>query len=309
VKSNIRDPWNNRSNSGQNLNEKSALLVKNLVGVQVTNTFELRPVVTVADEGQQNQSYNNGSGSTVSMAGTTLPLTSPHWSPASSISSSTVGFSNSQPHASAGSPNSNNINRLGHPHPKEALRLPLFSSRSSTGSNNSCRSPSPVDEDDDDHGLPVPATSTPLNHKLTVTIFEEEAEQLRQAPWFQAGIPREIALEVLRNEPIGSFIVRESTTKSGCFALSMRVPREFQPMGITHYLILRTGRGYKIKGFTKEFQSLVSLITHHSVMPELLPCPLSLHRHHRSKYSRRRVNSSDFVEPEKLIPLRKLTDF
>lgn len=54
-------------------------------------------------------------------------------------------------------------------------------------------------------------------------------------------------MEVLKNEPIGSFIVRESTTKSGCFALSLRVPREFQPRGIAHYLILKTGRGYKIK--------------------------------------------------------------
>ena len=33
------------------------------------------------------------------------------------------------------------------------------------------------------------------------------------------------------------------------------------------------------QGFTKEFPSLTALITHHSVMPELLPCPLSLHRY------------------------------
>ncbi|CAH0393346.1 unnamed protein product [Bemisia tabaci] len=36
------------------------------------------------------------------------------------------------------------------------------------------------------------------------------------------------------------------------------------------------------KGFTKEFSSLTALITHHSVMPELLPCPLSLSRHNPS---------------------------
>ena len=33
-----------------------------------------------------------------------------------------------------------------------------------------------------------------------------------------------------------------------------------------------------LQGFTKEFPSLTSLIVHHSVMPELLPCPLLLHR-------------------------------
>ncbi|XP_063533470.1 SH2 domain-containing protein 5-like isoform X2 [Cydia strobilella] len=102
--------------------------------------------------------------------------------------------------------------------------------------------------------------------------------ELRHAPWFQAGIPREIALEILSNQPVGAFMVRCSTTQTGCFALSVRVPRDFQPSGIAHYLILRTPKGYKIKGFTKEFTSLSALVTHHSVMPELLPCPLRLAR-------------------------------
>lgn len=57
---------------------------------------------------------------------------------------------------------------------------------------------------------------------------------------------REIALEILRQEPIGAFMVRESTSKP-CFALSLRVPTDFQPSGIAHYLILRTTKGYKIK--------------------------------------------------------------
>ncbi|XP_054722386.1 EGFR adapter protein-like [Uloborus diversus] len=108
--------------------------------------------------------------------------------------------------------------------------------------------------------------------------FLKEKEELRNVAWFQAGIPREIALEVLQGQEEGSFIVRESSTRPGCFALSLRVPPEKNPSGIAHYLILRTQQGYKIKGFTKEFHSLTALITHHSVMPEMLPCPLSLHR-------------------------------
>ncbi|KAJ0178577.1 hypothetical protein K1T71_005352 [Dendrolimus kikuchii] len=102
--------------------------------------------------------------------------------------------------------------------------------------------------------------------------------ELRHAPWFQHGIPREIALEVLSGQGVGAFLVRGSTTQAGCFALSVRVPRDFQPSGIAHYLILRTPKGYKIKGFTKEFSSLSALVTHHSVMPELLPAPLRLPR-------------------------------
>ncbi|XP_049820227.1 EGFR adapter protein isoform X3 [Aethina tumida] len=121
---------------------------------------------------------------------------------------------------------------------------------------------------------PLPERTDSLNNK-------EEGE-LRLAPWFQAGIPREIALEILSHEPNGAFMVRESTSKPGCFALSLRVPRSFQPSGIAHYLIVRTNKGYKIKGFTKEFTTLTSLITHHSVMPELLPCPLSLSRYNPS---------------------------
>ncbi|XP_059476882.1 SH2 domain-containing protein 5-like [Neocloeon triangulifer] len=124
---------------------------------------------------------------------------------------------------------------------------------------------------------PPPERSDSLGGKA-----EEEEKALLAAPWFQAGIPREIALEVLAQEPVGSFMVRESTTKIGCYALSLRVPRDFQPSGIAHYLILRTNRGYRIKGFTKEFSSMMALITHHSVMPELLPCPLSLSRYNPS---------------------------
>ncbi|KAK5649529.1 hypothetical protein RI129_000558 [Pyrocoelia pectoralis] len=125
---------------------------------------------------------------------------------------------------------------------------------------------------------PIPP---PLPERTDSLTYKEEGE-LRTAPWFQAGIPREITLEVLGQEPVGAFMVRESTTKQGCYALSLRVPRSFQPSGIAHYLIIRTNKGFKIKGFTKEFSTLTSLITHHSVMPELLPCPLSLSRYNPS---------------------------
>lgn len=96
--------------------------------------------------------------------------------------------------------------------------------------------------------------------------------------------------------------MRQSTSKPGCYALSVRVPPKDgqSKANIAHYLITQSNRGFKIKvddalslkgppvalnacflslkGFTKEFPSLTSLIVHHSVMPELLPCPLLLHR-------------------------------
>ncbi|KAF8790309.1 SH2 domain-containing protein 5 [Argiope bruennichi] len=145
----------------------------------------------------------------------------------------------------------------------------------------------------------------PERHDSLYIAVTEERE-LRVAPWFQAGIPREIALEVLAQEPVGSFMVRESTSKPGCFALSLRVPRDFHQTGIAHYLIMRTNRGYKIKGFTKEFSTLTALITHHSVMPELLPCPLSLSRYNPSF---RRQDSEDMVDMNEDPDYNLLSDF
>lgn len=54
-------------------------------------------------------------------------------------------------------------------------------------------------------------------------------------------------MEILQQEPVGSFLVRESTSKPGCYALSVRVPKECQKPSIAHYLITQTNRGFKIK--------------------------------------------------------------
>ncbi|XP_059153838.1 uncharacterized protein LOC131939516 [Physella acuta] len=101
-------------------------------------------------------------------------------------------------------------------------------------------------------------------------------ETLRNTPWYQAGLPREIALDILQQEDVGSFIVRDSSTHPGCFALSVRVPKYENASGISHYLILRTHRGVKLKGLDKEWSTLTALVTHHTVMREMLPCTLRL---------------------------------
>jgi len=51
---------------------------------------------------------------------------------------------------------------------------------------------------------------------------------------------REVTLEVLSQQDIGSFLVRDSTTHPGCYALSVKVPKYDNPSGISHYLITRT---------------------------------------------------------------------
>lgn len=74
----------------------------------------------------------------------------------------------------------------------------------------------------------------------------DEQNDLKGAPWFQSGLPREISLEVLSRQSPGAFLVRQSESKMGCFALSLRVPPP-SPCKVAHYLILRTQRGFKIK--------------------------------------------------------------
>lgn len=72
-----------------------------------------------------------------------------------------------------------------------------------------------------------------------------ELNDLKCAPWFQAGLPREISLEILSRQHPGAFLVRQSESKMGCFALSLRVPPPAPK--VAHYLIMRTQRGFKIK--------------------------------------------------------------
>jgi len=121
---------------------------------------------------------------------------------------------------------------------------------------------------------PPPTISHLINDGKSIL----EEPELRTASWFQDGMPRDLSLEVLKREPEGSFIVRASNSKNG-LALSVRVPQDFHPEGIVHYLIIRSPKGFKIKGCQKQFLSVTSLLIHHSVMPEMLPCPLLMNRY------------------------------
>lgn len=85
--------------------------------------------------------------------------------------------------------------------------------------------------------------AVPARNDLSLTLAEQS--ELKKAPWYQAGIPREISLEVLSRQNPGAFLVRQSSSKPGCFALSLRVPPPAPK--VAHYLIMRTPRGYKIK--------------------------------------------------------------
>lgn len=66
--------------------------------------------------------------------------------------------------------------------------------------------------------------------------------------WYYGALSRERAIHMLRACATGSFIVRNSATKENCFALTVRVPYDFNHTGVAHYLIVPTeGGNYKIK--------------------------------------------------------------
>lgn len=64
---------------------------------------------------------------------------------------------------------------------------------------------------------------------------------------------------------------------------------------------------HHFQGFTKEFTTLTSLITHHSVMPELLPCPLSLSRYNST--FQRHGSAEDMVDIDDDPDYTMLSDF
>ena len=108
-------------------------------------------------------------------------------------------------------------------------------------------------------------------------LSQKEQEELRDCAWFQAGLPREVSLEILLQLKPGSFLVRQSETVNA-FALSMRLPSINGVPKLAHYLIEKSENGYRFKGFSREFPSIKTLVVHHSILRGHLPVPLLLSR-------------------------------
>lgn len=92
---------------------------------------------------------------------------------------------------------------------------------------------------------------------------------------------------MLRDQPAGTFLVRDSNSFPGAFGLALRVatvPSNVQNKTgssdelIRHFLIEPTSRGVKLKGLQNEpiFSSLSALIYQHSITQMALPCRLLL---------------------------------
>lgn len=82
-----------------------------------------------------------------------------------------------------------------------------------------------------------------------LTPFRDSSLTSSHFQWFYGSIDRQNAIKLLNSRPIGSFIVRHSTTDRDCYALTVRVPNEYQISGIAHYLIDITNATFRIKVF------------------------------------------------------------
>lgn len=105
--------------------------------------------------------------------------------------------------------------------------------------------------------------------------------------WYKPTISREQAINMLRDQPPGTFVVRDSNSFPGAFGLALRVatvPSNIQSKSgnndelIRHFLIEPTSRGVRLKGCQNEpvFSSLSALIYQHSITQIALPCRLIL---------------------------------
>ena len=58
---------------------------------------------------------------------------------------------------------------------------------------------------------------------------------------------REFVTEMLEKSEEGSFFVRDSQSRPGCYALTMRVPWEANPSGFGNFLIVKVKDGVMIQ--------------------------------------------------------------
>lgn len=108
---------------------------------------------------------------------------------------------------------------------------------------------------------------------------EVEAEDLSASSWYQSGIIGKFSEEILQHQTPGTFIIHRVSQKSGNFILSLRAPSQTSSK-VVHFMILQSKQGYRLKGAAKYFNTITSLVTHHSVLAEQLPVTLTLQRNY-----------------------------
>ncbi|NXE12706.1 SLAP2 protein, partial [Lophotis ruficrista] len=94
--------------------------------------------------------------------------------------------------------------------------------------------------------------------------------------WLYEGVSRQKAEELLLRpgNRSGSFLIRESQTRPGCYSLSVRRGERASWDSVTHYRIQRLENGWLYISPRLTFPSLHDLVDHYSEYGEGLCCPL-----------------------------------
>ncbi|NXL64645.1 SLAP2 protein, partial [Chordeiles acutipennis] len=94
--------------------------------------------------------------------------------------------------------------------------------------------------------------------------------------WLYEGVSRQKAEELLLQpgNHSGSFLIRESQTRRGCYSLSVRRSERGSWDSVTHYRIHRLENGWLYISPRLTFPSLHDLVDHYSELGEGLCCPL-----------------------------------
>ena len=109
--------------------------------------------------------------------------------------------------------------------------------------------------------------------RLTIT----EEDLLKECEWYQPGLSREIAEEIVTNQSVGSFVIRDSHSKPGSYVMTVKVPSECKSTGVANFLIDKSSEGcFKIKGFEPIFPSLFDLVGFYGSYKQDIPCQLLL---------------------------------
>lgn len=124
-----------------------------------------------------------------------------------------------------------------------------------------------------------------------------KATSIENAAWFQAGVPREIAMELLEMSEDGAFVVRDSSSQPGNYALTLKGD------GLMHHFIIRkVPQGYVLGSEAQgqsPFGDLGSLIVNYASTPGCLPCCLSLDSFNQVYKEQDDVQSEhSFVDPD-----------
>ncbi|ESN98302.1 hypothetical protein HELRODRAFT_193036 [Helobdella robusta] len=119
------------------------------------------------------------------------------------------------------------------------------------------------------------------------TNVNEPVKDSNEFSWYRPNMTRDAAIAYLLKKPSGSFVVRNSSSYPGSYALVIKVDpvhgskeqtNENDVNSVRHFLIETSPTGAKLMGYKTEveFDNLKALIDYHSKTPLALPCRLLL---------------------------------